>query len=211
MILCLVGMSGVGKSFQAEALSQRGFVHHDIDHAIAGRVPDLSPALPWERPVETVGRWMGMPWIPGREARERVYLTLEAELTEKALDAARKVPGDHVIDTTGSVIYLPEPLLKRLREETTVVYLRASDAQIEDLLARYLAEPKPVVWGEAWAAEPGESHRQALLRCYPELLRFRDVHYRALSAQEIAAEGLTAASLAATVLARANSRPPKAS
>ena len=95
-IVALVGMSGVGKSHHAAALAAHGFVHHDVDAAIAARLDDLCAPLPGERPVETVGRWMGMPWQEGRLGREQRYLALEAELTERALDASDPT-GNHVI------------------------------------------------------------------------------------------------------------------
>jgi shikimate kinase len=180
MVLVLVGMSGVGKSVQAAALAARGFVHHDVDAEIAARVPDLASPLPGERPVETVGRWMGMPWAPGHFEREAAYLALEAEVTAAAMERARGQRA-HVIDTTGSVVHLPEPLLARLRVSATVVLLDGGPDASRRLLARYLAEPKPVIWGQSWAPRAGESADATLARCYPELLARRVGLYRALA------------------------------
>lgn len=190
MILALVGMSGVGKSHHAALLAQRGFVHHDVDAVIATRIGDLCAPQPGERPVETVGRWMGMPWMPGRAEREAEYLALEAELTEATVDAA-SAPGDHVIDTTGSVIYLPESTLARLRETATVVHLASPPEHIDAMLARYLREPKPVVWGDHWAPSEGASDRGALAHCYPRLLAFREARYAALAHRSVDGVALT--------------------
>lgn len=196
MPLVLVGMSGVGKSFHAAALARRGFVHHDIDAEIAGRVPELATPLPGERPVETVGRWMGMPWSPGHFEREAQYLALEADLTAVALERAAG-PGRHVIDTTGSVVHLPEPLSRRIHALATVVYLDAGPDAAAALFARYLAEPKPVVFGESWLPRPDETPEATLARCYPELLARRDRLYRALSHHVLDARTVTTEQLAA--------------
>jgi shikimate kinase len=180
MTLVLVGMSGVGKSVQAAALAARGFLRHDVDAEIASRVPDLAVPLPGERPVETVGRWMGMPWAPGHFDREAAYLALEAEVTAAALARARG-QREHVLDTTGSVVHLPEPLLAQLRDGATVVLLDGGPDAAPRLLSRYLAEPKPVIWGQSWAPRLGETSEAALARCYPGLLARRDHLYRALA------------------------------
>lgn len=195
MPLVLVGMSGVGKSFHAAALARRAFVHHDIDAEIAGRVPELATPLPGERPVETVGRWMGMPWTDGHFEREAAYLALEADLTAVALERAAG-PGRHVIDTTGSVVHLPTPLLQRLHASTIVVYLDAGLHASAALLERYLREPKPVIWGEAWAPRPGEGPDATLARCYPQLLARRDRLYRALAHHVVDAHRVTTDELA---------------
>ncbi len=197
MNVALIGMSGMGKSHHSAALAARGFVHHDIDAEIAAHVPDLVEALPGERPVETVGRWMGMPWMPGRAEREGQYLALEAKITRAAIEAAEE--GDHVIDTTGSVIYLEDALLDRLRERARVVYLRAPQDRVDAMLARYLREPKPVVWGAVWAPRQGESNDAALRRLYPQLLAWRATRYEALAHLSLAAEGLTTEALLAAL------------
>jgi len=190
MILALVGMSGVGKSYHAAALARRGFIRHDVDAAIAMRIGDLCASLPGERPVETVGRWMGMPWMPGRAEREAEYLALEAELTEAAMDAAA-APGDHVIDTTGSVIYLPAATLERLRRTATTVHLASPPSRMDALLARYVARPKPVVWGDHWAPAAGAAPTAALARCYAGLLAYREARYAALAHRSVAGAALS--------------------
>lgn len=179
--LCLVGMSGIGKSFWAKRLAERGFVRHDCDGAIGEHLSELVTPAPGEEPVHALGRWMGMPWTAGYAAREARYLALEEQVTREALERALSTPGRHVIDTTGSVVYLPSPLLERLRASCRVVYLRTPEARREAMLRRYLEEPKPVVWGQSFAAGPDEEPEAALPRCYAELLAFRDRRYAALA------------------------------
>ncbi len=178
--LCLIGMSGVGKSFWAKRLVDRGWTRHDCDGAIGARFASLV-AAPGEEPVHALGRWMGMPWSEGYAAREARYLALEEEVTGEALDAARAQPGDHVIDATGSVIHLGDEVREGLREACRVVYLRTPDARREAMLRRYLEEPKPVVWAGAFDARPGERPEDALPRCYEALLAARDRRYQAMA------------------------------
>lgn len=180
--LCLVGMSGIGKSFWAKRLvDARAFVRHDCDGAIGAHLAELVTPGPGEEPVHALGRWMGMPWSEGYAAREARYLALEEQVTREALDSSLATDGPHVIDTTGSVVYLPSPLLDRLRASCRVVYLRTPEATRDAMLARYLAEPKPVVWGASWKAREGERPEEALPRCYAELLAFRDRRYAAMA------------------------------
>lgn len=180
MRLCLVGMSGIGKSFWAKRLAERGFTRHDCDGTISEHLSELVTPERGEEPVHALGRWMGMPWSEGYAAREAQYLALEEQVTRAALSASR-APGRHVIDTTGSVVYLSSSLLEALRAECHVVYLRTPSVRRAVMLARYLAEPKPVVWGSSFRPQPGERPEEALPRCYAELLAYRDERYAALS------------------------------
>lgn len=182
MRLCLVGMSGIGKSFWAKRLVEaRGFARHDCDGEIGAHLAELVTPAAGEEPVHALGRWMGMPWSDGYAAREARYLALEEQVTARALDAVLAGAGSHVLDATGSVVYLSRPLLERVRAECRVVYLRTPDAMRAAMLKRYLEEPKPVVWGASFAPRPGEPPEDALPRCYQELLALRDRRYQALA------------------------------
>lgn len=179
--LCLIGMSGVGKSFWAKRLAAAGFARYDCDADIAAHLGEIVTAAPKEELVHALGRWMGMPHDPGYAEREARYLALEEAVTRAALSAATAARGPSVIDTTGSVIYLPGALLAALRAECRVVYLRSPEARRAAMLARYVAEPKPVVWGGAYAPRDGERPEDALSRCFAELLALRDARYAALA------------------------------
>lgn len=183
--LCLVGMSGVGKSFWARRLAEEaGYERHDCDAAIAARLASLVVPAAGEEPVRALGRWMGMPWSEGYAAREARYLALEEEVTREALERAlegARAGRAGVIDATGSAIYLPDALTSRVRASTRVIYLRTPDARRDAMLRRYLDEPKPVVWGGAFRARDGERPEDALPRCYAELLAWRDARYAALA------------------------------
>jgi shikimate kinase len=175
--LCLVGMSGVGKSHLSRMLAARGFVWHDCDAAIAAQLAELVTPAAGEAPVHALGRWMGMPWTEGYAARERRYLALEEEVTAAALHAAEAPGARHVVDTTGSVIYLSEGLRAALRARCEVVYLRTPAEDHARMLELYLREPKPVVWGGLYTA-PGP---EALPTAYPALLAERERRYLELA------------------------------
>lgn len=174
--LCLIGMSGVGKSFWAKRLATHGWTRHDCDGAIGARLASLVTLEQGEEPVHALGRWMGMPWSEGYAAREARYLALEEEVTREALEASM-APGEHVIDATGSVIHLSEPLRSRLRAECRVVHLRTSEDRRDAMLARYLDQPKPLVWAGAFDSSKDEAPEDALPRCYAELLARRERCY----------------------------------
>jgi shikimate kinase len=211
--LCLVGMSGIGKSHASRLLAARGWTWHDCDRAIAARLGEIVRPEADEEPVHALGRWMGMPWTAGYREREQKYLALEAAVTEAVLDAVLELGLEagveavqtalstrHVVDTTGSVIYLPPALLARLRQACTVIYLQASDADRAALLDLYLHEPKPVVWAGAYGHREGEPHEASLRRSYPALLDQRHARYLALAHRVLPAAELRAATDPVAVL-----------
>lgn len=175
-VVVLVGMSGVGKSHRARELAREGATVIDCDTEIAARLTELVTPSAGEAPVTALGRWMGLPSSSGYREREARYLGLEAEVTASAADRARTIPGRVVIDTTGSVVHLPAEILTELRHAGRVIYLRSPAAAVDLMLARYLAEPKPVVFGDQWIdAEPD------VAAAYRRLLGWRSQHYQALA------------------------------
>ncbi len=183
--LTLIGMSGVGKSFWAERLREEGFTWLDCDRAIADSLTELLSLNADEAPVHAVGRWMGMPWRDGYPTRQARYLALEAKATRNMLNAAVSQEASSVVDTTGSVVYLPDALLGELRQKTHVLYLAVPEGRHQQLLERYLDEPKPVLWGDTYRPLGSEEAHETLRRCYPDLLSDRDRRYRALAHQTL--------------------------
>jgi hypothetical protein len=45
------------------------------------------------------------------------------------------------------------------------------------LIARYLSDPKPVLWGDQFVQRPGETANEAVARCYPQLIAHRKTLY----------------------------------
>ena len=143
--LCLVGMSGVGKSFWAKRLADSGWVRHDCDGEIGEHLAEIVTPDAGEEPVHALGRWMGMPWSAGYAEREARYLALEEHVTRAALESALATPGRHVLDCTGSVVYLSHSLLAALKAKCRMIYLRTPKTQRKTMLQQYLEKPKPMV------------------------------------------------------------------
>lgn len=179
MILSLIGMSNAGKSHWAKRLeAEQGFVRFCCDDLIAN---ELQTQHPHRRlaDVDDLATWMGMPFDPGYRERETAYVKAEEAVLGELLENIEADPS--VIDTTGSVIYLSNDLLDRLRRVSTVVYLSTSDHHLADMTEAFFSNPKPLVWGQVLTLHSGESHEATLRRCYPELLRWRRARYEALA------------------------------
>jgi hypothetical protein len=61
------------------------------------------------------------------------------------------------------------------------VYLAASPGEEDTLIARYLSDPKPVLWGNLFSQLPGEPAKEAIARCYPQLVAHRKDLYERLA------------------------------
>lgn len=188
-----IGMSGAGKSHWAQKLAAAGFRVIGIDDRIEEKLaPEL--ATGGYRGIGGVAAWMGWPDQPTYRERERKYLAYEVESMNEALDEI-EVRGDEgvILDTTGSVVYTGEDICRRMRNLTTVVYLAATPAEEETLIARYLSDPKPVLWGDQFVQREGESANDAVARCYPRLIARRKTLYEHYAHRTISMEHLRGA------------------
>ena len=191
--LSLIGMSGAGKSHWAQKLTRAGFRTLSIDDRIEKKLaPDL--AAGGYRGIGGVAAWMGWPDQPAYRQREQKYLACEIEAMREALDEIELKSEDEgiVLDTTGSVIYTGDEICRRLQNLTVVAYLTASPEQEELLIARYLSDPKPVLWGDQFSPRAGESARDAIARCYPQLIAYRKKLYERYAHRIVPMERLRA-------------------
>ena len=179
MQLSLIGMAGTGKSYWANKLAEHGFKLFCCDDLISKK---LAPVL--KRPDGTtmiMGEWMGFPFHSGSKKRESKYLNFEREVLNEILDYLENhdndLDEDVVVDTTGSVIYAGEGILKRLRQHTTVVYLSIPSEVREQLLRAYVSNPHPMLWKDVFRKGPDETNEGALERCYPQLFIARQRLY----------------------------------
>jgi len=175
MRLSLIGMAGSGKTHWSGKLEARGFRRFCCDDMIAEK---LAPKL--KKPGGTcmsVADWMGFPYEARYKDREDRYLSLEAEVLHEIIDYLEREKGrpqeNIVVDTTGSVIYMGDDLVEKLSRLTTMVLLSTPPAVRGRLLEAYLSQPHPMVWKGMFSQEPGESHLDALSRCYPLLFASR--------------------------------------
>ena len=138
----------------------------------------------------TLGEWMGFPFQDGYQEREDLYLSSEKQLMGEVLDrveehACAGSDENVVVDTTGSVIYVGEELINRLRSLTTVINFTFPTVVREAMLKQYISNPQPVLWRGFFSQEHGESIEDALFRCYHELLDSREIAYRRMADIEI--------------------------
>jgi shikimate kinase len=179
--LALIGMSGSGKSHWTKNLAAVGCPTISCDDRIEAR---LAPALKagGHSGINGLAAWMGWPDSPTYAQRESEYLAQEIAVLDEVLSDLEKDPKRSlVLDTTGSVIVTGNHVLHRLRRQTTVVYLAASENEVHLLIQRYLQEPKPVLWQGAFRPKPGEAPRETVVRCYPLLIAARRRGYEALA------------------------------
>jgi shikimate kinase len=196
--LSLIGMSGSGKSHWTKNLAALGFPTVSCDDQIESR---LAPALQASgySGINGVAAWMGWPDRPGYPEREAQYLSEEIAVLDEVLSGLERDPKRHlIVDTTGSVIATGNHTLHRLRRQTTVVYLAASQDEVQLLIERYLRDPKPVLWQGGFRPVPGETPRQTVLRCYPQLIAARSHSYEALAHVTLATQHLHELSPAGT-------------
>jgi shikimate kinase len=166
-------MSGAGKSYWARKLATAGFRAISIDDRIEEKLASELAAGSY-RGTSGVAAWMGWPNQPSYREREQKYLRAEMDSMREALDEMdRSASEGLVLDTTGSVVYTGDAICRRLKRLTTVVYLEASVQEEGTLIARYLSDPKPVLWGEHYSQRPGEAAQAAVARCYPALIADR--------------------------------------
>ena len=183
LVVSLVGMSNVGKSWLAARLSKHlGAQALEVDTFIRRQLG--------QRSMADLAHWLGHPDTVGYAAREQQSLQLEERAT---LAALRSVEAPALLDTTGSVIYCPRSC-ERLRAETFVVYLRASGDTLKTLENLYFTHPKPLNWAGRFTMRDGEMFGDAVRRCYPKLLQSRDALYHALADHVVDAADIYAAS-----------------
>ena len=180
MRLALIGMSGSGKSYWSKKLAKNGFKRFCCDELIARQL--ASELARSDGPPLTLGEWMGFPYEKHYRDREAQYLACEIQVLNAILDELTESPAETgeavVVDTTGSVIYTGESVLHRLQEATTTVLL-ATPAQVQkDMLQRYIAKPRPVLWQGLYHQKPHETPVAALARCYSLLLARRELSYQ---------------------------------
>jgi adenylate kinase family enzyme len=178
----LIGMSGAGKSHWSKKMESLGFQIYSCDDLIAER---LGQKLE-EKGKSTINlaKWMGQPFSEGYPEAEAFYLELEGAVISQICDElenSSQKDKQVVVDTTGSLIYLENKLLNRLRNLTLTVQLKLPEEKHEKLFETYLLDPKPVIWGEVYLPREGESPQNTLGRCYRELLSFRNERYGLLA------------------------------
>ena len=178
LVLSLIGMSNIGKTFWSKKLSDIGFTHHNCDDRIEELLSPLLNDLGYSG-IADVSKWMGQPYDQQFSERQMKYLFFEEEVLENIFDKIENGTEENmIIDTTGSVIHTRRGLCERLNRLSVVVYLESSEEMKEEMFQKYLKEPKPVVFGNIYSSKENESQTESLGRCYKELLELRSTLYK---------------------------------
>ena len=88
-------------------------------------------------------------------------------------------------------IYLADINFKPLIGHSYHLYIKANDADLQILIDRYFAHPKPTIWGDKFHKIDGMSDTESLLACYPEMLATRANLYAQLADITIPSSALT--------------------
>ncbi|WP_415811146.1 shikimate kinase [Litorimonas haliclonae] len=176
--LAFIGMSNIGKSYTAKRVAdQFDFTLIEVDKLI------------WEElghdDMASFAEWQGQPYSKGYSEREEKSISLETAATRKAL---RINAPNTILDTTGSVIYTGDTILKELSRTHYVVYIQATEDALERLKLQYFQQPKPLIWKSYFEQVPGQSDKDAVLASYPKLLEARAESYDALADAVLSSE-----------------------
>ncbi|CAM3794273.1 Shikimate kinase [Litorimonas haliclonae] len=171
-------MSNIGKSYTAKRVAdQFDFTLIEVDKLI------------WEElghdDMASFAEWQGQPYSKGYSEREEKSISLETAATRKAL---RINAPNTILDTTGSVIYTGDTILKELSRTHYVVYIQATEDALERLKLQYFQQPKPLIWKSYFEQVPGQSDKDAVLASYPKLLEARAESYDALADAVLSSE-----------------------
>lgn len=183
MIISLIGMSGSGKTFWAKKLEKEGFKRFSIDDLLEAALEKKLSKLGYFG-LDGVSKWMGQPFDTQYKKTSKAILALEEKNIEDVFDQVEAYLNSSqniVVDTPGSIIYHKKEILNRLTKMTKIIYLKISQKAIKLQYEIYLNDPKPVIWGNIFKPEKGENNLQALARCYPKLLKYREARYLKLA------------------------------
>lgn len=181
MFLTLIGMSGTGKSYWSKKLESQGFKRFGCDDLITVH---LAKQLGYSEPQEfNMHQWVGYPNEETHLTRAQQYLDTEKEVLNEIIAYLNNADDQEniIIDSTGSVIYMPEEVLGSFRRLTTIVYLDITPDDFDRMLHYYLANPVAIIWNGYFQPMPKESRSQTFARCYPQLIQSREQKYKALA------------------------------
>jgi shikimate kinase len=194
--IIFVGMSNVGKSYQTKKLTENPskfspFARICVDDEIE---EELSRQLRKDgiegKGIEAVAQWMGSPHsddslISRRyQQREKTYLALENASYQRL--ASTSFDGSWTVDTTGSFVHCRPAVQRELADKGLVVYIEATQADMDDMLKSYVAKPKPVCWAGYYTHNNGETTERAIERSYQNLLLARARGYNKIADVAIA-------------------------
>lgn len=136
MIISLIGMSNVGKSYWSKIISDKlNYQRFSIDEMIAEKIfEDYGINLADETEMSS---WMGQPNQPQYVKNSQIYLQIEDKMTNQVLDSIDRNSAV-VIDTTGSLVHLNERTLNKLSQKSRVIHLQNDQSKLEQMITEYI-------------------------------------------------------------------------
>jgi shikimate kinase len=177
MKISLIGMASAGKSHWSKQFKANGFQHIDLDDLIRQRlVAHLNLPLTTNAMMND---WLKFPDTEGFADREHVFLDIEALVFKEILNILEKTDTHTrlIIDTGGSLIYAPSAYWQRLRQLTTIIYLKSDKTQEKTSVESYLQEGRSIIWHGVYQPMPHETRHDTYVRCYANLVTVRENFY----------------------------------
>lgn len=177
LILSLVGMSNIGKTYWSKKLHTVGFKHINCDDLIEAKLMPVLKKLGYSG-IKDVSRWMGQPYDERFSVNQQKYLSLEKKIMEDIFAQIKngKIQNT-IIDTTGSVVHTSRSICTKLKKCSLVICIEATENMKKKMFNQYLKKPKPVVFGDMFDPKKNETNTQTLKRCYRQLLNLRSTLY----------------------------------
>jgi shikimate kinase len=178
LVLSLIGMSNIGKTYWAEKFKKIGFYHAHCDNLIEEKLRNAKIISKNIQGINGIARWMGHPYEARFKEAQIKYLGFEKESLMEIMGKLDKGALENtIIDTTGSVIYTGSKIFKKLRDKSLIVYIKETKEMRERMFENFTKVPKPVIWGNIYKKRKNENKETALARCYRELLKYRSELY----------------------------------
>lgn len=173
LVISLIGMSNIGKTFLSKKFENDGFWRVSCDDLIEKKL-----ALDLEKlgyvGLADVALWMGQPSDEKFLSNQQKYLLMEREVMNDIFAKIKNINNQNiVIDTTGSVVHTGNSIRDKLKKKTLVVYIEATKDMDDQMFNNYIKKPKPVIFDKLFSSKKYETYNQALERCYKELLEYR--------------------------------------
>lgn len=181
MRITLIGMSNIGKTHWSKRLEdEAGFKRLDCDALYRAKLRLLLDEQGCECTQSGVTKWLGYPYDPQYAENSKILMACEREALKQVIVMLNSSsPKENiVIETGGSVIYTGADIIQALKSLTRIIHLAASEQFQQVMFTRYLAYPKPIIWGDnTFTKAVSQTNQEALAMCYPQLLASREKRY----------------------------------